>query len=197
MRTSFLGFLASSFFEPGSERGETIPDFSSCAHYANHGKKKSIRVLQRWVSRVPSSSSSFLQEMILSSSSALFLEFVVLGGCQSVISKLLLFIRLGLDFFCVSPQSLHHWRWKKKRKGLEDKKKSLEDKTKKKKKQQQQQQQQILNGRRAALEQDVRAPWICTLYFIASCFFQCYNTFHCVHPARLHTHMHLLSRDNS
>jgi hypothetical protein len=37
---------------------------------------------------------------------------------------------------------------------LEDKKKSLEDKTKKKKKQQQQQ-QQILNGRRAALEQDV------------------------------------------
>ncbi|KAH9550543.1 hypothetical protein CY35_10G077400 [Sphagnum magellanicum] len=99
MRTSFLGFLASSFFEPGSERGETIPDFSSCAHYANHGKKKSIRVLQRW--------------------------------------------------------SLHHWRWKKKRKGLEDKKKSLEDKTKKKKKQQQQQQQQILNGRRAALEQDV------------------------------------------
>jgi hypothetical protein len=158
MRTSFLGFLASSFFEPGSERGETIPDFSSCAHYANHGKKKSIRVLQRWVSRVPSSSSSFLQEMILSSSSALFLEFVVLGGCQSVISKLLLFIRLGLDFFCVSPQSLHHWRWKKKRKGLEDKKKSLEDKTKKKKKQQQQQQQQILNGRRAALEQDVRAP---------------------------------------
>jgi hypothetical protein len=53
-------------------------------------------------------------------------------------------------------ESLHHWRWKKKRKGLEDKKKSLEDKTKKKKKQQQQ--QQILNGRRAALEQDVRAP---------------------------------------
>jgi hypothetical protein len=50
-------------------------------------------------------------------------------------------------------ESLHHWRWKKKRKGLEDKKKSLEDKTKKKKKQQQQ--QQILNGRRAALEQDV------------------------------------------
>jgi hypothetical protein len=153
MRTSFLGFLASSFFEPGSERGETIPDFSSCAHYANHGKKKSIRVLQRWVSRFPSSS-SFLHEMIMSSSSALFLEFVVLG---IVIWKLLLSIRLGLDFFCVSPQSLHHWRWKKKRKGLEDKKKSLEDKTKKKKKKQQQQ-QQILNGRRAALEQDVRAP---------------------------------------
>jgi hypothetical protein len=157
MRTSFLGFLTSSFFEPGSERGETIPDFSSCAHYANHGKKKSIRVLQRWVSRVPSSSFiSFLQEMIMSSSSSIFLEFVVLGGCQSVIWKLLLSIRLGLDFFGVSPQSLHHWRWKKKRKGLEDKKKSLEDKTKKKKKQQQQ--QQILNGRRAALEQDVRAP---------------------------------------
>ncbi|CAM6041271.1 unnamed protein product [Sphagnum compactum] len=49
-------------------------------------------------------------------------------------------------------ESLHHWRWKKKRKGLEDKKKSLEDKTKKKK---QQQQQHILNGRRAVLEQDV------------------------------------------
>jgi hypothetical protein len=159
MWTSFLGFLTSSFFEPGSERGETIPDFSSCAHYANHGKKKSISILQRWVRRVlsSSSSSSFLQEMIMSSSSALFLEFVVLGGCQSVIWKLLLSIRLGLDFFCVSPQSLHNWRWKKKRKGLEDKKKSSEDKTKKKK-QQQQQQQQILNGRRAALEQDVRAP---------------------------------------
>ncbi len=75
MRTSFLGFLTSSFFEPGSERGEIIPDFSSCAHYANHGKKKSIRVFQRWVSRIPSSSfSSFLQEMIMSSSSSLFLN---------------------------------------------------------------------------------------------------------------------------
>jgi hypothetical protein len=124
MRTSFLGFLTSSFFEPGSERGETIPDFSSCAHYSNHGKKKSIRVLQRWASRVPSSLSSFLQEMIMSSSSSLFLEFVVLGGCQSVIWKLLLSIRLGLDFFCV-PSEFASLEMEEKEEGLGGQEKEL------------------------------------------------------------------------